>query len=616
MSLRFASIGIVLLLGCGTSGSGSTGGDAATDGRALDGGRDGTTDSAGGGDASRDAHADAAGDAARDAPSDGKGDAGGSCPDTGSGKSTYTCPSGGTDVLATDDLGTAVTAAAENATLCIHGPHRITAPLKPKKGQTWIGVDTTAAIDGSAVLDSWAPASGMTGVWVYTGALAGAAGQPNQNGVMSGTGSSTVYACFLVSTYEDDVFYNDQRVMRVLSTSQLSGTTLPAGQAITAAETGRFFFDYAGKQIYLALDPTAATVDLATVTTLIDGQGVSGVTLQNLLVQKALGNAIVSGQSWIMTDLTVRYAHETGLDVGGGTMAAPTTLERVLSTSNGRYGLAGAGTWLVVEDSELSWNNIANHVRVSTGSSGACDYMTGTPGGYWGSGAAKIVLSAGGSTTNPDFKLIDMQSHDNVGAGFWTDVNNRYVLVQGGRFHGNEWVGYFHEIGCDIEITGIESDHNGTPIKNTGMPGYGIQISDSNNANVHDNVLHDNASGPIGLIWQQNHSGINGMAGCISPAPTSDTDTSHVLENDTFANNEAYSCDTHTRIGMEYGSGEIITSRMNAFTGNAYHVPSTTGTWWSDPDAITWAKWQGYGLDTAGTNATPCTYTKAASCGK
>ena len=26
--------------------------------------------------------------------------------------------------------------------------------------------------------------------------------------------------------------------------------------------------------------------------------------------------------------------------------------------------------------------------------------------------------------------------------------------------------------------------------------------------------------------------------------------------NDTFANNEAYSCDTHTRIGMEYGSGD------------------------------------------------------------
>ena len=210
-----------------------------------------------------------------------------------------------------------------------------------------------------------------------------------------------------------------------------------------------------------------------------------------------------------------------------------------------------------------------------------------------------------------------MQSHDNVGAGFWTDVNNRYVLVRGGRFHDNEWVGYFHEIGCDIEITGIESDHNGTPIKNTGMAGYGIQMSDSNNANVHDNVLHDNASGPIGLVWQLNHSGITGMT-CVSPPPTSDTDTSHVLENNAFANNQIYSCAANGRTGMEYGTGmgELIASRMNTFTSNAYHTPDAGGTWWSDPTLVTWTTWQGYGLDEGGTVETPCTYSKPPSCGQ
>jgi hypothetical protein len=511
-----------------------------------------------------------------------------------------------------DDLATAVSAAAAGATLCIHGPHRIAAPLVPKKNQSWIGVDATAAIDGSAVLDSWAPATGMTGVWVYTGPLAA---QKNQNAVLSGTGSSTVYDCYLVSTYADDVFYNGSRVMRVLSTAQLTGSTLPPGQAITSAETGRFFFDYTNKKIYLTLDPTTATVELATVATLVDGTGVPGVQMSNLLVQKALADAVVVGPSSVLTDMTVRYAHEAGLKLSGGTSTAPTTALRVLTTSNGLYGLSGNGTWLTVQDSEISWNNIVNHVRVTTGTAGGCDYMTGSPNGYWGAGGAKIVLAAGGSTTSPDFKLIDMQSHDNVGAGFWTDVNNRYVLVHGGRFYRNEWVGYFHEIGCDIEITGIESDHNGTPIKNTGMAGYGIQISDSNNANVHDNILHDNASGPIGLIWQQSHTGISGMT-CVSPAPMNDSDTSHVLENNTIANNRAYSCAAGARTGMEYGKGELIVSRGNKLDGNAYHLPDTTGTWWSDPTPMTWSSWQGLGLDTSGTSVAPCTYSAPPSCGK
>jgi hypothetical protein len=608
---RFAATCLAALVvgGCGNRGSSSSSGDPGGDGRAND--------------ASGDARVDASrGDSSpSDAPSDGPAEGASTCPDPGSGKTTYACPSGAVSVTATDDLASAVGAADAGATICIQGPHRITAPLVPRKNQTWIGVDTTAAIDGSAVLDSWNPASGMTNVWVYAGSLASEPGQPNQDYIMSSGSAGIVYACYLVSTYEDDVFYGGDRVMRVLNTTELSGSTLPHGQTITTAETGRFFFDYKGKQIYITLDPSKATVELARVPTIINGAGVEGVHMSNLLIEKALGNAIVTGSSWVLTDMTVRYAHEVGVQVGGGTPTTPTTLERVLTTSNGRYGLAGDGSWLVIKDSQISWNNISNHMRVNQSDSGACDYTPGTPGGYWGAGGAKIVMANGGSTSNPDFELIDTLSHDNVGPGFWTDVNNRYVLVQGGRFYRNEWVGYFHEIGCDIEITGVESDHNGTPIKNTGMAGYGIQISDSNNANVHDNVLHDNASGPIGLIWQQGHGGILGMAACVSPAPSTDTDTSHVLENNRFADNRAYSCAPTARTGMEYGpgdAGDLITSRKNVFDGNAYHVPDAGGTWWSDPypaPGLTWTEWQVNGLDTSGTETSPCTYAAAPSCG-
>jgi hypothetical protein len=599
------SFACLLGLGCGAGGS-SASGDASAEAHA----QDATIHDGGGGDGALHDAADAASPDASDAP---VGD-GGSCLAAGAGKSTYTCPSGGLPVGPTDDLATAVASAGEGATLCIQGHHYVTAPLVPKKNQTWIGVDSMAAIDGSTPLSSWTLTDSGTAWVTHVPSLV-----MHQDGVMSSGSSGLVYACYEVSTYEDDVFYGGQRMMRVLSTSQLTGTALPPGQAITTAETGRFFVDYGKSDIYITLDPSKATVELATVATIIDGSlnhepdgavaggtVVESVSLSNLLVEKALVNGIGAGPSWTLTDVTVQFAHEVGVTVGGGTEAAPTTLERVLMTSNGRYGLSGGGSWLTVKNSELSWNNIANHARVTPAASGACDFMSGTPGGYWGAGGAKIVLAAGGSTTNPDLQILGMQSHDNVGPGFWTDVNNRYVLVQGGRFYDNEWFGYFHEIGCDIDITGVEADHNGTPIKNTGMQGYGIVISDSNNATIHGNTVHDNASGTIGFIYQLDHSGISGMT-CVD-AGGNDDNTAVTLKNDTVADNDIYTCDAGATTGMLYGATEDIVSRGDKFTGNTYHVPSSTGTWWSDPSPKTWAAWQAIGLDTTGTEAAPCAY--------
>jgi hypothetical protein len=372
----------------------------------------------------------------------------------------------------------------------------------------------------------------------------------------------------------------------------------------------------AGSRPYANVELAIAAVSTTpgTRSSLIDGKGVPRVTISNLLVQKALGDGITTGPGWTVNDVTARYVHGAGIEVGAGSQASPTTLTRVLATNNGLYGLAGNGTWVVIKDSEISWNNIANHMRVVVGTGTGCDYMTGKPGGYWGAGGAKLVHAQGGSTSNPDLQLVNAQVHDNIGPGSWTDVNDRFVLVQGGRFYANEWSGYDHEIGCEIEITGAEIDHNGRPIKNTGMQGAGISINDSNGANIHDNTIHDNGAGAIELLYQQNHTGVAGMT-CVTPAPVNDSDTSHVLENNSVTNNRAFSCAAAPVAGMAYGSTELLVSRHNAFDHNAYAVSDTTAHMWADPGPIAWSAWNALGLDTSGTVVSPCTYTTQPSCG-
>jgi hypothetical protein len=263
---------------------------------------------------------------------------------------------------------------------------------------------------------------------------------------------------------------------------------------------------------------------------------------------------------------------------------------RVLVTNNGQFALSGGGAWHVIEDSELSWNNVANYRRTNE---------TGPRcGDYWGAGAAKFVLSVG-TPTDPGLKIVNLESHHNVGDGLWTDIRNQYVLVQRGHFHDNERFGYFHEIGCDIELTANELDHNGAPIKNTDVTGGGVMILDSNNANVHDNRAHDNSGYGIVLGWQPH----NGLRGSPCLVAQSDTDVSNAGRNNVIANNDVYMCS-----GRSGGRGATLLSRNNQFLGNRYHVPDAVGTWWLDQSPVTWANWQAAGHDLAGSRVTSCTF--------
>ena len=511
----------------------------------------------------------------------------------GAGVASYVCPSGAITIPETqEDVSPAINAAPAGATICIVGVHRASATLVLKDGQTLIGIGSRARIKGSVPLEAtgWHRCTSCAaGVWYYDGPSARLAGQPHRKSYL--TSNMNHPACYPVSTYQDDVFYGGRRMMRVLAVSQLTGTSLPAGQRVTEGEYGRFFFDYAAHRIYIDRDPTGVAVDVAALGDLIDGHRASHVTIQNLSLERALENIIGLGtaKSWHIVDSTIRFAHNEGIQGGGG--LSPTdrmVVLRTLVTSNGQYAMSSGVSWTRIESSEFSWNNIANY-RQGTG--GVCE-------GYSSAGTVKFV-NVMGTPTQAGLEVLDLDSHHNVGDGFWTDIHNQYVSVIGGRYHDNERNGYFHEIGCDIEIAGAEFDHNGVPIKNSDVGGGGIAISTSNNGDIHDNLVHDNPGG-ISLTWHGSHQNMLGVP-CMTA--TNDTDTSDALRHNRVHGNDVYMCRGQSG---QHGGGFTLAQRDNSFEGDAFHVPDTTGKWWVDGSSQTWTSWRAAGHDDTGSRDVGC----------
>jgi hypothetical protein len=508
----------------------------------------------------------------------------------------YSCPPGATLIDPSMDAATTTTtinSAPAGATLCIAGNHPVTATLLPKANQTWIGVGADPRLGGSVTLQGWN--SDGPGVWYFDGPAANIAPTIQQEL------STGVCACNEVSVYADDVFFNDQRMLRVLAVAELGSGALPTGQKATPVEYGRFFFDYANHRIYVDQDPTSAQVELAVQSVLVKGGGgVDGVTIEGLTLEKATGLVISAEASanWTIRDVTARFAHDTGIAVPHGTSgASKTLLQRVVATNNGRYGMSGSGNWIALDACEISWNNLADYHALKTLScpvdGGA---IGGACGGFWGAGGAKFVLALGTSMADPGLDVENLNAHDNVGPGFWLDVHNQYVRLAGGEYHDNEGDGVFYEISCDGEITGATFYGNGRPIKaeNASTTAAGVHVSDSNGCVVHDNVVFGN---PTAIDLE--HPGHKNMLARLPenqcPPATTDTDISSALRNNVVRNNTVYLC-----AGQTTGSstaGVTLSSRSNVFEGNAYDVASLSGSYWENGGLEDWTAWQASGQD-------------------
>jgi hypothetical protein len=480
---------------------------------------------------------------------------------TGAGKSNVPCQ--GTIISPSDDIVSIINSGKQNQTFCIEGEHRITSPIQIRSGQSLIGTTSNSRISGAVVLSPWQTTS-TQGVYYYDGPYAQI--QPHQQNQFNSGGANV---CYSVSTYEDDLFFrsqpwSDQRIMRVLSETEVDPTqpVTTQGQAVTAGEAGRFFFDYAHQRIYVSLpngvDPNTVTVDLAinlngsNNESLIFGPGQSNVSLQNLFVEKGMSYGLFGGNTWTLKDMTIRFIHNVGAYNLLGSAGQPSIIDDTLFTNIGRKALNA--TNVNITNSEMSWNNIANF-RATTDLSGS-----GVCQGYNDAGAFHIYNLVG-TQSQPAVIINNLWSHDNIGDGLWSDGGTQYTQITNSTFNGNERYGYLHEISCQVLFSGNTIYGNGYPMKNPDITGGGVNVSDSNYATLSSNVLYDNYAGfAVHLTLQTPHPYMD-MNKCLGAGNSGDTSNS--LKYNQVSNNSIYTCSGDASIGKVWGPGGSLNSRGN-----------------------------------------------------
>ncbi len=534
---------------------------------------------------------------------------------TGAGKSGVSCQ--GTIISPTDDIVEIVNGGQPNQTFCIEGEHRITSPIHVRSGQSLIGTTPHSRISGAVVLGPWR-ATSTAGVYYYNGRYA--ATQPHQQDQFHNGGANV---CYWVTTYQDDLFFHasqsrEQRIMRVLSKKEVDPTQAitTQGQAVTDGEAGRFFFDYVNHRIYVSLpnnqDPNTATIDLAislnggSNESLIFGPGQTNVTLQNLFVEKGMNYGVYASSSWTLKDMTLRFIHNVGLYSIFGTQNNPATIDDTLFTNNGRIGLvAAAKADVVITNSEMSWNNVANFRETdgATGS-GACN-------GYSDAGTFHMFHLMG-TPSHPAVTISNLWSHNNIGDGLWSDGGTQYVQITNSTFDNNERYGYVHEISCQLLFGDNTIYHNGYPLKNQDITGGGVDVSDSNYGTFSSNLLYDN-DGPAGFAFHLTLQAIHDQMDsnkCLGARNSGDT--SHSLRHNKVLNNTIYTCSKEAAIGKVWAVGGTLNSRSNQYQANEYHLADSTSDSFVDADNAghyvpqDWSTWQQGNHDTQGTLTTGC----------
>jgi hypothetical protein len=535
---------------------------------------------------------------------------------TGAGKSGVHCQ--GTVISPTDDIVSIINNGRKGQTFCIEGEHRITSTIQLLSGQSLIGTTPNSRISGAVVLSPW-QATSTRGVYYYDGQYAQIHAHQQKQFSQNGGGGNV---CYWVTTYLDDIFFRnksgaDQRVMRVLSQEEVDSTqrVTTKGQAVTAGESGRFFFDYTNHRIYVSLpndqDPNTATMDLAIslnnpkTDSLLYGAGQTNVKLQNLFIEKSMNYGIYAGQGWILKDMTVRFIHNVGVYSLGGSVGQPAIVDDALLTNNGRMALGG-GTWtsLTVTNSEMSWNNIANF-RLSDGQtgSGVCSH------GYKDAGAIHIYQSIG-TQSHPAVTIDHVWSHDNIADGFWSDGGTQYTQITNSTLSGNERLGYFHEISCQILFSGNTVYNNGYPLKNRDITGGGVEVSDSNYNLFTSNLIYGNYPGAaMHLTLLTGHGDMLDNKCLHARTPF---DTSQALKYNQVVNNTIYECSGDQSIGKDWGVGGSLNSRGNQYQSNHYHLANSSSSWFADADSsghylsLDWNAWRQGNHDSKGSLTVGC----------
>ena len=354
-------------------------------------------------------------------------------------------PCHGIEVRPGADLGAAVAASPEGATLCLRsGVHRVSGPVRPRDGQRLVG-EPGAVVSGAKVVTGFTR-SGRD--WVAAAFLPR---DPSTHGECATPGCA----------YPQDVFLGGVPLTRVLDPGDL--------------EPGRFYQDFQANRLYLRDNPDGRVVEQAFAPSIL-WSAARDVTVRGLVVEKAANEAQRAaidnegGGGWAIEDNEVRYNHGVGIRGDSSTVRGNAVHH------NGQLGMSGHGDGSLVEGNEIAWNNTAGYQCL------------------WECGGTKWAETRG-------LVVRGNWSHDNHGPGMWTDINNVDVLYEDNVVTGNQGYGILHEISYRATIRdNVVEDTR--PRDGTGFFGGGeIVVSASPDVEVYGNRVRGAVG--IGILQQR-----------------------------------------------------------------------------------------------------------------
>ena len=234
-------------------------------------------------------------------------------------------------------------------------------------------------------------------------------------------------------------------------------------------------------------DPSGHTVEISLLASAFTG-GATSVTISNLIIEKyacvaetGAVNGAAGSSYWTVSGNEVRYNHGTGIRTGNDMFISNNNAH-----NNGQLGIGGGGTGVLVQNNEISFNNYNGYSF------------------YWEAGGAKFA-----SAQNLTFKYN--YSHNNLGPGFWVDINSQNVLCDSNQFTANIEAAVLSEISNYVTISNNYIWNDGFNAGQSGIwYGDGIMISNSSNVSVYFNTVSNCMNG-IGGILANRGNGPNGQ---------------------------------------------------------------------------------------------------------
>jgi hypothetical protein len=435
------------------------------------------------------------------------------------------------------NIVTAVNNNAAGTTFVIYpGTYRLTAPIVPKTGDTFIGqtacappaTSCPAILSGSKLLTSFQ----HSGSYYYV------TGQTQQNPILITT--TQCLPGYLGCLYSEDLFFDGVPLLHV--------------PALSDVGPGTWFFDYPNATIYFYDNPAGHKVETSAIPAAFQSSA-NNVTIQGLTIEEfavpvtlaAIGiNAHPStteGANWVVKNNEILLNHGTGVRVNFGYQILNNYIHE-----NGDLGIGGgtvaAGSGIgtppaiasnvLIQDNEISYNNYA--------------YLKPA----FGAGGVKVGNIRG-------LVLRGNYIHNNLGSGVHTDTNNIDTLADGNTINDNTEQGLFNEISFAATYRNNVLRRNGYthPDHNEWMYGANILSSTSQGVVAYCNTVEVSAEGG------------NGM-NVIAQARPGYVSSGNYYHHNTVTFDGASGWNG----GADGDPAETQFFSLNRFDYNAYHLPS------------------------------------------